>query len=155
MRGEIGPEIEGGVPHSDERFDGGRQRRQRPGLREVCELGVVGRIRRPIHDGVHPHDGGGGDHHEQHRVLRVALPHDDKDDRQRQDSERGTQLECGDPVVMEEWSHRPRRAVNGRVGDPSCHGTAAGVVLNGDDGNVGQEQEHNDPSRRPGCGGRG
>ena len=46
-------------------------------------------------------------------------------------------------------------AVNGGVGDPSRHCTAAGVVLNGDDGNVGEEQEDDDPNRGPGCGGRG
>ena len=74
---------------------------------------------------------------------------------ERHETEGGAHLECGDPVVMEEWSHRPRRAVNGGVGDPRRHGTTAGVVLNGDDGNVGQEQEDNDPSRRPGRGGRG
>ena len=73
-RREEGRQVEHHVADDDERLDRRRQRHQGPGLRPVPELRVVHGVRRPVHDGVLPHEGRAADGHEQDRVLRVPSP---------------------------------------------------------------------------------
>ena len=122
---KVGAEVEHHVTENHERFDGRRQRHQRPRLRPVDQVGVVDRERRPVHDRVLPHDQRGAQEHQHHRAARIAAPAPDEHDQQHGQRDQGADVQKGDVVQPEKELHRAWPAMHVRVGHARVEGDAA------------------------------